>query len=146
MSMRTFATVVVVLLLFLGFGTVGPAPTLVAHAQQDSTVLMHVERAFRSGDVEALLSGSAERIDVVIFGKGASYSRNQASLVLLDFFRRNPPRNVDFEQQVLADDRRSVAGHYWATRDDEPIAVSVRLKARRNGWQVRAVRIERRGR
>lgn len=109
-------------------------------------MLGQVQRAFQSADVEALLYGAAERVDVVIFGKGASYSRAQASLVLLDFFRRNPPRDVAFEQQVLAEDRRSMIGYYWGADGAEPMAISVRMRARGEGWQVRSIRIERRGR
>lgn len=125
--MRTIGTVVALLLL-LGFGTAWlPAGTAVAYAQQDSVALAEVEAAFRRADVEALLDGSSERVDVVIFGKGASYSRAQAALVLLDFFRRNPPRDVAFEQQVLAEDRRSMIGYYWIVGGAEPMAVSVRL-------------------
>lgn len=144
--MRTVGTVVTLLLL-LGLGPAwlpgGPAS---AYAQDDSTALVEVEAAFRSADVEALLDGAAERVDVVIFGKGASYSRAQAALVLLDFFRRNPPLNVAFEQQVIAEDRRSMIGQYWVADGGDPMAVSVRLRARDEGWQVRAIRIERRGR
>lgn len=143
--MRTFVRAVVTLLLVLGLGTGWPASGA-AYAQQDSTVLAQIESAFRMGDVPSLLDGAADRVDVVIFGKGATYSRDQATLVLADFFRRYPPRNVAFEQQVLADDRRSVVGHYWVASGDDPVAVSVRLRARQDGWQVRAVRIERRGR
>lgn len=143
--MRTVGTVVLVLFLSLGTAWL-PAGSGAAYAQQDSTALVEVESAFRTADVEALLDGSAERVDVVIFGQGASYSRAQAALVLLDFFRRNPPSDVAFEQQVLAEDRRSMIGHYWIAGDGEPMAVSVRLRARGDDWQVRAIRIERRGR
>lgn len=145
--MRTSVDLVVTLLLFLCLGTVWPsAGSSVAHAQQDSTVLTQVESAFRAGDVDALLTDAAGRVDIVIFGKGTSYSLAQARLVLRDFFRRNPPRRVVFEQQVLADDRRSVVGQYWMASGSKPVAVSVRLRFRDEGWQVRAVRIERRGR
>lgn len=145
--MRTLTTAVVALLLFMGLGSGWPVVgASVAYAQQDSTVLAQIESAFRSSDAEALLSRAANRVDVVIFGKGASYSREQATLVLLDFFRRNPPRQVSFEQQVLADDRRSMVGHYRMAGAEAPVSVSVRLRARGSQWQVRAVRIEQRGR
>ena len=145
--MRLFTTAVVALLLFIGLGSGWPVGgASVAYAQQDSTVLAQIEHAFRSSDVEALLSRAANRVDVVIFGKGASYSREQATLVLLDFFRRNPPRRVIFEQQVLADDRRSMVGHYQIAGGEEPVSISVRLRERGGEWQVRAVRIEQRGR
>ncbi len=112
-------------------------------AAQDSTVLDRVERAFRAGDVDLLLDGSADRLDVIIFGKGASYSRAQAALVLQDFFRRNPPARVSFEQEVLAEDRRSMIGRYVAEGQVEAVAVFVRMRARAAGWQLRSIRIER---
>lgn len=141
--MQTTGTFVSTLLLVVSLGMGWLPAATVAYAQQDSTALVEVERAFRSGNVDALLDGAAERVDVVIFGKGASYSRAQAGLVLLDFFRRHPPRNVAFEQQVLAEDRRSMIGQYWIAGGEEPMAVFVRLRARGDEWQVRAIRIER---
>lgn len=147
--MRTLSSAVLALVLTLAslVGSPLPAPaTGIAHAQAaapDSTTLVRVERAFRSGDVDNLLDGSADRLDVIIFGKGASYSRAQAALVLSDFFRRNPPGRVSFEQEVLAEDRRSMIGQYWvANGDGDPVAVFVRLRARGSRWQLRSIRIE----
>lgn len=141
--MRTLGTSVGLLLLVVSLGMGWLPAGTAAYAQSDSTALVEVERAFRSANPAALLEGAAERVDVVIFGKGASYSRAQAGLVLLDFFRRNPPRNVAFEQQVLAEDRRSMIGQYWVAGGDGPMTISVRMRARGEDWQVRAIRIER---
>lgn len=147
--MRRLATTVFVVLLVLGSLAGGPGDALgAAYAQSapspDSTAFDWVERAFRTARVDALLDGSADRLDVIIFGKGASYSRAQAALVLQDFFRRHPPARVAFEQEVLAEDRRSMIGEYWVAEDHaEPIAVFVRLRARGESWQLRSIRIER---
>ncbi len=141
---------VLTLSLLAGWPLAGPMHG-VAHAQTapialDSTMLDRVEHAFRSGNVETLLDGAADRLDVIIFGKGASYSRAQAALVLTDFFRRNPPGKVSFEQEVLAEDRRSMIGQYWVAEGDaEPVSVFVRLRARGARWQLRSIRIERDG-
>lgn len=138
---------VLTLSLLAGWPLAGPSSGT-AYAQSasvapDSTTLDRVERAFRSGNVESLLDGSADRLDVIIFGKGASYSRAQAALVLTDFFRRNPPGRVSFEQEVLAEDRRSMIGQYWvAEGNGEPVSVFVRLRARGPRWQLRSIRIE----
>lgn len=147
--MRLFSTAVFALvlsfLLFVGSPWPGAEAGSTAYAQaaNDSTTLIRFERAFRSGDVESLLNGSAERLDVIIFGKGASYSRNQAALVLSDFFRRNPPGRVVFEQEVMAEDRRSMIGQYWvANGHADPVSVFVRLRARGPRWQLRSIRIE----
>ena len=134
---------VFLVLALVGWPPAGPGPGG-ALAQPDSTALRQLEQAFRLGDAEALLDGAADRIDVVIFGKGSSYSRAQAGRVLGGFFRRYPPKQVVFEQEVLADDRRSMIGRYWVAEGEQaPLGVSVRLRARGSRWQLRAVRIDR---
>lgn len=150
--MRLFRVVAFVSLLgagFFGAWPVGGAVPSAAYAQvltvavDDSTAVGIVKDAFRAGDVEALLDGAGDRVDIAIFGHGASYSRAQAALVLVDFFRKHPPDSVEFEEEVVAEDRRSVIGRYWEAGDAEPVAVFVRLHARGDGWQLRAIRIER---
>lgn len=149
--MRTLLSALLAFVLTLslaaGWPLAGPAAgaayAQAAPAASDSTTLARVERAFRSGNVNNLLDGAADRLDVIIFGKGASYSRAQAALVLTDFFRRNPPGRVAFEQEVLAEDRRSMIGQYWvAEGNGEPVSVFVRLRARGPRWQLRSIRIE----
>ena len=147
-SSTVLATLVAVAVL-LGAPAMGTAPGA-AYAQTgptaaaDSTATERVEQAFRSGSAEDLLEGAPDRLDVIIFGKGASYSRAQAALVLTDFFRRHPPARVAFEQEVLAEDRRSMIGTYWVENgESEPVAVFVRLWAREADWQLRSIRIER---
>ncbi len=133
--------------LFLTLMLVGGPPAGSGHgaalAQPDSAALSQIEQAFRAGDAEALLEGAADRVEVVIFGKGSSYSRAQAGRVLGGFFQRYPPKQVVFEQEVLAEDRRSMIGRYWvAEGESEPVGVSVRLRARGPVWQLRGIRIE----
>jgi hypothetical protein len=145
---RLASTVIVVLLVFgslVGWpGDARGAAYAQSDSSSDSTAFDWVERGFRTARVDVLLDGAADRLDVIIFGKGASYSRAQAALVLQDFFRRHPPARVAFEQEVLAEDRRSMIGEYWVAEDHaEPIAVFVRLRARSEGWQLRSIRIER---
>lgn len=120
------------------------APT--AYAQADTSALGYVETAFRDGNVGALMDRAGDRVDLIIFGQGASYSRAQAALVLLDFFRQHPPRSVRFEEEVVAEDRRSVIGQYWAAGGSDPVDIFIRLWDRNGNWEVRAVRIERRSR
>ncbi len=127
-------------------GSLGVSPA--AHAQRtsaspaDSAALGRVSAAFQAGDVEAILSHAADPLDLAIFGQGAAYSRSQAALVLTDFFRKHPPTEVGFEQEVVAEDRRSVVGWYRTAAWPEPATVSVRFRARGNRWVIRSVRIE----
>lgn len=137
-----------VLLVFSPGGAALAQPVRSASAvlPPDTTVLARVESAFRSADAAALLSEAGEPVDLAIYGQGASYSRSQAALVLLDFFRRHPPDEVRFEEEVVSEDRRSVIGRYREVGALEPSAVFVRLRARDGRWEIRSIRIERRGR
>lgn len=127
-----------------------------AHAQQadlvssetdtlaaDPTMVLRIESAFRASDAGALLAEAADPLDLAIFGYGASYSRSQAALVLADFFRRFPPATVRFEEEVVAEDRRSVIGQYREAGATEAAAVFVRLRARDGRWEIRSIRIDR---
>jgi hypothetical protein len=115
-------------------------------AAMDTLIVEHIESSFRAGNPAVLLAHAAEPLDVAIYGHGASYSRSQAALVLMDFFRRHPPAAVTFREEVASENRRSIVGHYQEAGSAEPSAVFVRLRARDGRWEIRSIRIERAGR
>jgi len=123
-----------------------PALRAVTGAATDSVVLARIEAGFEAGNPALLLAHAAEPVDIAIFGHGASYSRSQAALVLLDFFRRHPPADVSFRDEVASTNRRSVVGTYEEAGSGESSAVFIRLRARDGQWEVRSIRIERAGR
>lgn len=142
----------IALLVLLGVPALGNNGA--AHAQRlltstggsvagDTLVLDRIEASFRAGDAGALMASAGEPIDLAIFGHGASYSRSQAVLVLLDFFRRHPPEEVSFQEEVVGEDRRSVVGQYREVGSEEASAIFVRLRARAGRWEIRSIRIER---
>lgn len=150
---RPFAALVLAVL--LAAPALGPAGDAVAQrgtpavsfsAAADSSVLALLESGFRAGNPGALLAHAADPVDVAIYGHGASYSRSQAALVLLDFFRRHPPAHVSLREEVAGEDRRSVIGQYRDASGGPPSAVFVRLRARDGHWEIRSIRIERAGR
>lgn len=108
----------------------------------DSLALARIEAGFKAGNPGILLTDAADPIDIAIYGHGASYSRSQAALVLLDFFRRHPPEQVTIREEVAAEDRRSVIGHYYAVGAREPASIFVRMRMRDGRWEVRSIRIE----
>jgi hypothetical protein len=147
--MRRVAPLLLGLTLSLAAPVLAPAAQaqrVAAAAVSDTLVLTRVESAFRAGDAAGLLAEAAEPVDLAIFGQGASYTRSQAALVLQDFFRRHPPAQVAFEEEVVSENRRSVIGHYREAGAGAPSAVFVRLRARGDRWEIRSIRIERAGR
>jgi hypothetical protein len=118
----------------------------VTSAASDTLVLDRIESGFRTGNPAVLLIDAAEPIDLAIYGHGASFSRSQAALVLLDFFRRYPPGEVSFREEVSAANRRSIVGQYREAGATEASAIFVRMRARNDRWEIRSIRIERPGR
>lgn len=123
-----------------------PMELVLARVEADSLLLARVEAAFRAGDAGRLLAEAGEPVDLALFGQGGSYTRSQAALVLMNFFRKHPPQEVAFEEEVIAEDRRSIIGYYREVGGTTPAAVFVRLRARDGRWEVRSIRIERVGR
>ena len=130
---RVFAIVLLAL--------VAASPAL---AQKDEAeVVRKVEQAFSRGDAAALLAHAADRVEIAVLGTGSLYSRAQATYVLNDFFRENPPRRFAADEPSSTRDNFFVAGKYWYGADDQHYDVYMRFRWRDGTCEVRELRIER---
>lgn len=102
-----------------------------------------VEAGLQAGDADAVLDGSAARVEVVLFGQGSTYRRAQAAHVLRDFFRRYPPERVSLSERASSDDGRTAIGRYWTEDGAAPLAVRVLHRAAGDTWELASVRVER---
>lgn len=98
-----------------------------------------VERAFRTGSARELSGHFGVTVDMKILDSEEVYGKNQAELLLEDFFRRNAPisftvthRNVRSTSAFLIGDFQSSGGTY---------RVNVYLKSGGSGWQVTQLQI-----
>jgi hypothetical protein len=109
----------------------------------DETVA-RVTVAFEEGDSGALLDLSATRVEIVLLGQGARYSRGQAALILRDFFRRYPPERVVLSERSASEDGRAAMGRYWSGNSSAPFALYVGFHVEDDeAWTLDAIRIER---
>ena len=102
-----------------------------------------VEAGLQAGDADAVLDGSAPRVEVVLFGQGSTYRRAQAAHVLRDFFRRYPPERVALTERASSDDGRTAIGRYWTQDGAAPLTVRVLHRAAGDDWELASIRIER---
>ncbi|HYG67011.1 MAG TPA: DUF4783 domain-containing protein, partial [Anaeromyxobacteraceae bacterium] len=96
----------------------------------------HVARvieAFEEGDCDALLDLTARRVEIVLLGQGARYSRGQASLILRDFFRRYPPDRVLLSERSTTGDGRAAMGRYWSGNSSAPFSLYVGFRVDPDG-------------
>jgi hypothetical protein len=141
-----------VLLLIL----VGGAPSVVwgqasdslAHAPDStegtSAVAQRVAAAFSEGDANRLLTPSADRIEVSLFGARTFYSSAQALYVLREFFRSHAPRRFRVQDVMETGTSCFVQGEYEQARRARRLQVYVRLGQPEGNelWHLHEIRIE----
>lgn len=114
-----------------------------AEAKQ-SAVAKRVAGAFSEGDASRLLSPSADRIEVSLFGARTFYSSAQALYVLREFFRSHAPRRFVVGDVMETGTTCLVQGAYEEARVERRLQVYVRLD--RSGeevpWHLQEVRVE----
>ena len=117
-----------------------------AGAPQESAddAIERVEAGLEQADPDAVLDHAAGRIEVVLFGRGGTVRRTQASHVLRDFFRRYPPARVAVAERSSSDDGLVTVWRYWTADDGQPLSVRAAHREGSGRWELVSLRIERR--
>ncbi|MFB6273238.1 MAG: DUF4783 domain-containing protein [Salinibacter sp.] len=109
-----------------------------------STVARRVTTAFTQGNASRLLSPSADRVEISLFGARTFYSSAQALYVLREFFRAHVPQR--FRVRDVTDTGRSyfVRGTYDQANRTRRLQVYVRLGQPEGHdlWHLHEVRID----
>lgn len=121
------------------------ALTLGAHPQSDpDAALARVERGLEGGDADLVLTDMTGRVEIVLFGQGGVFGRPQATMVLRDFFRRHPPREVSFYEPSSSDEGQTATGRYSTSSGGTPLSVRVLHRADGDRWELASIRIDQR--
>ncbi len=130
----------------LAVGTVGAQELRVSaawHDSSDETVEL-VENAFESADHETLLNLANRRLEIVILGQGARYSRSQAEMVLRNFFRQHPPERAELFVHSATNDERTAMGQYWQISGESPLSLHVGFRVDSSQeWRLSSIEIDR---
>lgn len=121
---------------------------LVASAQDrrdaGESVLHEIYQALQAGDVEALTSRTADRLDLTIFGSSELLSRSQAKYVLKEFARTYPPVRIEVHDTSPSEGNWFSSARYWFENGDRPLTVYVRLRENHpQEWELRELRFGR---
>ncbi|WP_263785051.1 DUF4783 domain-containing protein [Salinibacter grassmerensis] len=136
---------------------IGGAPSVVQGQAADSiasvpdsttedtpAVARRVATAFAEGDARRLLTPSADRVEISLFGNRTFYSDSQAVYVLREFFRRHPSGRFAMGDVMAAGTSFFVRGEYEEARMARRHHVYVRLDQPQGEdlWNLHEVRIE----
>ena len=106
--------------------------------------LERIETGLEEADPGVVLDHAASRVEVVLFGRGGTVRRSQATHVLRDFFRRYPPSRVALAERSSSDDGLTAIWRYWTADDGQPLNVRAVHREGRDAWELVSLRIERR--
>jgi len=149
--MRPVQRSLVLLLVVIGGappGACGQAADSIARApdstlQAPPAVVQRVATAFTDGNAARLLTPSADRVEITLFGARTFYSSAQALYVLREFFRRHAPQRFQVRNVMEAGTSCFVQGEYEQSRRTRQLQVYVRLgQSEDNLWRLHEVRIE----
>jgi hypothetical protein len=107
-------------------------------------VAQRIAAAFSEGDANRLLTPSADRIEISLFGARTFYSSAQALYVLREFFRSHAPRRFQVRDVMETGTSCFVQGEYEQARRARRLQVYVRLGQAEGAdlWQLHEIRIE----
>ncbi|MEF8816345.1 MAG: DUF4783 domain-containing protein [Salinibacter sp.] len=107
-------------------------------------VARRVATAFSDGDARRLLTPSADRVEISLFGNRTFYSSSQAVYVLREFFRRHTPGRFVVGDVTEAGASYFVRGEYEEARRVRRHRVYVRLDQPDGEelWNLHELRIE----
>ena len=120
----------------------GQNPAAAAPESVPDTVVQRVASAFLNADAQALLTPSADRVEVSLFGTRTFYSSAQAFYVLEDFFDTHPPTGFEVDDVTETGESCFLRGQLDHRRDERTLQVYVRLMRRDAAWQLQEIRID----
>ena len=117
---------------------------LAAGMDQDDEAIERVEVGLEESDPAVVLDRAAGRVEVVLFGRGGTVRRSQATHVLRDFFRRYPPARVALAERSSSDDGLTAIWRYWTDDGGQPLSVRAVHREGGGDWELVSLRVERR--
>jgi hypothetical protein len=70
-----------------------------AYSQENVEIPSGISLALKSGDATELVNYLNDNVEMVILDKEGIYSKDQAEVILRDFFAKNPPRRFNLMHQ-----------------------------------------------
>jgi len=91
-----------------------------AQSEEASKVIFeNIGKAFREGDASQLAVNFSSSFDIILPGNEGTYSKQQAEMILKDFFNKNKPKGFVINHQGTSNDgsRFSIGSYRTATQN-----------------------------
>lgn len=99
-----------------------------------------VGKYLQTGDCDRLSNWFADNLDLEVLGMSNNCSRNQARLILKDFFEDNPPTSFELLHKSNKDSMRYAIGHLTAGGESYNVIIYIKSADGRNFIEHLAIR------
>lgn len=114
------------------------------NAQSEETsksIFDNIGKAFREGDAAQLAVDFASSFDVILPGNEGTFSKQQAEMILKDFFNKNRPKGFVINHQGTSNDGSRYAIGTYKTLNQNYRAY-ILLKSTGNKFQISQLQLE----
>jgi len=127
---------------FLFILAFGPMATLPASAQDNlmPDLFSPVGKYLASGDCDRLSNWFADNLDIEVADQPTNCSRNQARLILKDFFDENPPSNFAILHKTTKESLRYAIGQLTAGGETFNVVIAIKSSDGKNFIEHLAIR------
>lgn len=112
--------------------------TVASHAQD---ITDNLTSSVKMGNASQLSELFNESIEIIIDNNDQIYTRQQAQMVMNDFFKKNPPSDFNIAHNSQRDGSRFLIGNY-NTRDGKSLRIIFLLREKDGKNLVHQIRIQ----
>lgn len=101
-----------------------------------------IEKAFEANNSKAIVSLGKSKVFMNVLGREGAYSQSQATLVLKDFFSKNPGNIFSFVFQGKEDADGTFAIGNYLSKKNEKFRVTIYFKTSGSEYKIESLTIE----
>lgn len=113
----------------------------VLHDARAQDTMDELLSALATGDAEAVLASSEERVEVALMGQERLFTGRQAVHVLKEFFRRYPPESLRKENEMRNAASWFATARYTSTQGDSALHVYVSMQLSEDRWRLATLNV-----
>ena len=132
--MKIVIKIVVLLLLFIG--------TSKLSAQQDDQVIKQVHKAMKEANAKNLATFFHSTVDLEVDETDGNFSKNQAEMIIREFFSKNPVKTCTIKHQGSSNDGSKYIIGLYTSKSNTGYRVYILLKRSDAGLRINQMQFE----
>lgn len=118
------------------------AATGILSAQEGEQAISRIHNAIKAGSADGLAAFFHSTVDLELGDTDGNFSRNQAEMIVRDFFTKNPVKAFTVKHQGSSDDGSKYSIGLYVSKSNEEFRVYILLKQSAEGLRINQLQFE----